>query len=81
MTRTLTPSWLQLRRRLAPWVALWDDLIGAWRLAIARQPDALDDAALRDLGISRSELQSYIAEADGLVESTRRRVIEHRALL
>jgi len=81
MAPALGPS-LLLRRWLTPWAALWQDLIGAWRLAIARRPEELDAAALRDLGMSRSELQSYVAEVDGLVEATRRRVIErHGSLL
>jgi len=78
MTRTLAPAW-RASPRLAHWVALWQDLIGAWRLAIARRPEApLDDAALRDLGLCRSELQSYLAEVDGRVDATRVRAIRQR---
>jgi len=81
MTRAPTPWWPPLRRWLAPWGVLWPDLIGAWRLAIARRPEALDDAALRDLGLSRCELQSYLAEVDGRAEPTRLRLLEPRAPL
>jgi hypothetical protein len=79
--RTSTPSWLQLRRWLAPWGALWRDLVGAWRLAVARRPEELDAATLRDLGLSRTELKSYLAEVDGRAEPTRRRVLESRGPL
>jgi uncharacterized protein YjiS (DUF1127 family) len=40
----------------------------------ARQWQELSEAALRDLGLTRSELRSVQVEADGLVEATRRRV-------
>jgi hypothetical protein len=68
------PGW---RRAL---VALGRDLAGAWRHALARRHDAgidrdIDDATLRDLGISRSELSSFRAEAEGRVERTRLRVL------
>jgi uncharacterized protein YjiS (DUF1127 family) len=81
MTRTAALSSLQLRRWLAPWGALWLDLLGAWRLAIARRPEELDDAALHDLGLSRCELKSYLAEVDGRTEPTRRRVLQSRGAL
>lgn len=38
----------------------------------------LSDHALRDLGISRDELLSYDAEARGIVEKTRLRVVDAR---
>ena len=38
-----------------------------------REHEALDGAALRDLGVSRSELGSFQAEADGSAACTRRR--------
>ena len=38
-----------------------------------RDDDALDDAALRDLGLGRSELGSFQAEAEGFAPCTRRR--------
>jgi len=75
---TLGPSWPLWRRWLAACDALWHDLIGAWRVARARAPQPIDGAALRDLGLCRSELQSYLAEVDGTVEATRIRVIRQR---
>jgi hypothetical protein len=56
--------------------ALGHALATAFRNAFAggREP-ALDDATLRDLGLSRSELASYQAEAEGRVEATRRRIV------
>lgn len=38
----------------------------------------LDDATLRDIGLRRSEVQSYWAEAEGLVPLTRRNVVARR---
>ena len=57
--------------------ALGHALATAFRNALAgdREP-ALDDATLRDLGLSRSELPSYRAEAEGHVEATRRRILD-----
>ena len=50
---------------------------GAWRYAAARcEFQRLDDNALRDLGISRSEFDSYWAESLGLAERSRRRVMK-----
>ncbi|WP_428415695.1 hypothetical protein [Methylibium sp.] len=52
-------------------------LAGDWRRSMAarwKKKDELDDATLRDLGISRSELPSYAAEAEQRAETTRRRV-------
>ena len=50
-------------------------LAGAWRYATARNEfERLDSSALRDLGMSRSEFDSYWAETQGLVEPTRTRV-------
>jgi hypothetical protein len=69
---------LPLRRWLSALDALRQDVIGSWRWAIARRAEDLDDAALRDLGLSRSELRSCHAEAVGLVEPTRRRVAGRR---
>jgi len=81
MTPTFAPAgspW----RWLAPVVALWHNLIGAWRVAIARRPEVLlDGRVLRDLGLCRCELQSYLAEVDGSAEATRRRAIEQRHAL
>jgi uncharacterized protein YjiS (DUF1127 family) len=45
------------------------------RKARARQElDQLDEHALRDLGLTRGELDSYAAEARGAVARSRRRV-------
>lgn len=64
----------------APLAARWRDLVGAWRRALAPGHDLdIDDATLRDLGITRGELSSYHAEAEGLVERTRLRVLGHHA--
>ena len=43
-----------------------------------REFDRLDDSTLRDLGISRSEFDSYWAETHGLAEPTRVRVTRDR---
>lgn len=52
------------------------ELAGAWRYAVARREfNRLDAGALRDLGMSRSEFDSYWAETHGLAEQTRLRVI------
>lgn len=53
------------------------ELAGAWRYAVAhREFNRLDAGTLRDLGMSRSEFDSYWAESHGLAEQTRVRVIE-----
>lgn len=58
------------------WAALWHDIVGSWRYALARAaPQRIDPATLRDLGLHRSELGSYRAELDGRAEATRCRVI------
>lgn len=57
----------------------------AWRAAGERRRlrhaelalPLLDAPTLRDLGLARGELLSYWAEADGLVEATRSRVLAH----
>lgn len=43
------------------------------RQRVRRERDALDEAALRDLGLSRSEIGSFDAEANGSAPCTRRR--------
>lgn len=59
--------------------ALLHELAGAWRHAAARREfERLDDSTLRDLGISRSEFDSYWAETHGLAEPTRLRVTRDR---
>jgi len=46
-----------------------------WQYALAREAFArLDAAAIRDLGMSRSEFDSYWVETHGLTEWTRMRV-------
>ena len=59
-----------------PLAELWRDIVGSWQRARlqARQP-GLDDATLRDLGISRSELGSFEAEASGRAPATRLRTL------
>ena len=77
------PAALQYVRRFA------DSLRGALKAALRRAAAAsryaaarrdfnrLDDAALRDLGISRDEFDSYWAESLGRADQTRRRVMQH----
>ena len=45
--------------------------------AARREFERLDDASLRDLGISRNEFDSYWAESLGRAEQSRRRVMQH----
>jgi uncharacterized protein YjiS (DUF1127 family) len=57
--------------------AVTRELAGAWRYALARREfNRLDANALRDLGMSRSEFDSYWAESHGTAEQTRVRVIQ-----
>jgi len=58
--------------------ALWRGMLGSWRHALARAQveSPIDEPTLRDLGLSRSELPSFRAEADGLVAQTRLRVVQ-----
>ncbi len=57
--------------------SLWHRAATARRYAAARREFArLDDHALRDLGISRDEFDSYWAESLGLAERSRRRVMQ-----
>jgi hypothetical protein len=63
-------------RRDRRWAALWNDLVRSWRHALdGATHESIDDATLRDLGISRSELGSFRAEADGHVPATRLRIV------
>lgn len=56
--------------------ALLQELGGIWRYAAARREfDRLDAQTLRDIGMSRTEFDSYWAESHGLAEPTRVRVI------
>lgn len=55
---------------------LWRDIVSSWRHAVARSREQpIDDATLRDLGITRSELSSFEAEAAGLAPRTRLRLL------
>jgi uncharacterized protein YjiS (DUF1127 family) len=57
--------------------ASFHEMTGIWRYALARRElENIDDSTLRDLGISRSELDSYWAETQGKAEPTRRRVLQ-----
>ena len=57
--------------------AMLRELAGAWRYAAARREfNRVDPDTLRDLGISRSEFDSYWAETQGLAEPTRLRVTQ-----
>lgn len=52
-----------------------------WRQAAqSRQLQSLDAAALRDLGLDRSEISSAVAELQGRAAITRRIVVEHERL-
>ena len=56
---------------------VWHRLAAAARRPLRRcQAEALDGAALRDLGLSRSELGSFEAEASGIAAHTRRRLAD-----
>lgn len=57
----------------------WQRLVKAirrWRreLQERRELELLDGNALRDLGLHRSEYLSYLAEASGAADQTRRRI-------
>jgi uncharacterized protein YjiS (DUF1127 family) len=53
------------------------ELAGIWRYAKARDEfNRLPDAALRDLGIDRSEFGSHFAESEGRAAATRRRIFD-----
>jgi hypothetical protein len=64
-----------------PLAEAWRAWVRAWRRAFEAMPhDTIDDITLRDLGMSRSELGSYAAEASGRAELTRLRVIASHGL-
>lgn len=65
-TPRVVPNWL-LRLRAA-----WH------RVGAAVATDGLDEQTLRDIGLTRSELPSYRAEVEGLVEATRVRALLQR---
>ena len=57
--------------------ALLHHLEGVWAYAAARSEfNRLDASTLRDLGISRSEFDSYWAETHGMADQTRVRVTQ-----
>ena len=68
-----------IRSRFAePLRAVFRELGDSWRYAAARREfNALDDSTLRDLGLRRSEYDSYWAETHGWAEHTRKRVPGH----
>ena len=60
-------------------VADW--LRASWRYAAARREfERLDPLAVRDLGMSASEFDSYWAESEGCAETTRIRIARERGL-
>jgi uncharacterized protein YjiS (DUF1127 family) len=63
-----------IRSRLPkPLQSVLRELADSWRYAAARREfNSLDDATLRDLGMRRSEYDSYWAETHGMAERTRR---------
>jgi uncharacterized protein YjiS (DUF1127 family) len=66
-------------RLTAAWQGITDAL-ARWRLAQSqtRRCEVLDEHALRDLALDRSECGSYLAESSGKAESTRRRLAAAR---
>jgi hypothetical protein len=72
---------LAFARHSNPFAALWRDVVGSWcRARAAARHEPIDDATLRDLGLSRSELASVQEEAEGRVAATRLRVIRARGV-
>jgi hypothetical protein len=58
--------------------SMLEEFAGVWRYALARREfNRVDDSTLRDLGMCRSEFDSYWAETHGRAERTRVRVIRH----
>jgi len=66
-------------RRYVRRVAALFRLLRRWvrQAAELRQLQSLDSDALRDLGLTRSEIGSVYAESIGLVAATRRPIVEH----
>ena len=73
MTRTPRGPAQRAWRALAGTVGIWRQQSRA-----RKELALLDDQALRDLGLCRSEWHSILAESSGKVEATRRRVIGTR---
>lgn len=62
-----------------PSPTLWQRLSQAWNAVIVHEgTDTLSEHTLRDIGLTRSELGSYQAEVEGLVEATRVRALMQR---
>ena len=60
-------------------IVRFSQFLSAWRAARSRhrklaELSALDDRTLRDLGLSRGELQSWVAEDEGSAPASRRRL-------
>jgi uncharacterized protein YjiS (DUF1127 family) len=68
-----------IRSRISkPLRSMLHELADSWRYAAARREfNLLDDATLRDLGMRRSEYDSYWAESHGMADHTRKRVPGH----
>ena len=66
-------AWRRFRRSVAEFIGRWVEYrrMRAEHAALAR----LDAATLRDLGIGRSEIGSYVAEFNGSSQVTRRRIL------
>jgi len=76
-TRRLHSLRLRTRRAVAGAREFLHEMAGAWRCAVARRQMAdIDDRTLRDLGVHRSEIGSYFAEAIGETSLTRRRIAD-----
>jgi uncharacterized protein YjiS (DUF1127 family) len=76
-TRRLHGLRVQARRAVGAVRERLDALAGTWRSAAERRQMAdIDDRTLRDLGVHRSEIGSYFAEAVGESSLTRRRIAD-----
>ena len=75
MTETQRPNWPGSTFLRMPWRRLQDAITRLRRdLQERRELEQLDGAALRDLGLHRSEYASYLTEAAGAADPTRRRI-------
>ncbi|HWH84882.1 MAG TPA: DUF1127 domain-containing protein [Burkholderiaceae bacterium] len=75
MTRTHPPAWLGSTFLRMTWRGV-ADVVERFRRdqQERRELELLDSNALRDLGLHRSEYGSYVAEAIGAADPTRRRI-------